>query len=1629
MKRLVSVLPTLVCLDQEIGSGEVEGSLGGAEWTARRLKRLNGTVEKAEGESYFGSCDRDDEGYCKPKDGGGESPIDSGDRGLVKIDKSTLTWDGIKDSAKDHYGKAGATVDGRKVIRKVDNESSIGSSLENYESLPGIREIRMDEFENVRTGTATGRRASADDDDRVAALAEKIKVSNSISALIVVDDGHPDGPYILEGGHRFDALVRLGARSFPAKVVLDLDGIRDHAKTGEMTRRLASKSGGRMKSLRTKAPLNSYRVRLVPPPQLAANLPVEEYSVRATSEEEAQKKAEQQSAHLLRAGYKVESLRRYKSLRNAPRGGNGPYPARKGDRGSSDALGAFPGVRRKEEGTCGVGERADLTGCTPASGPENKLGSPPSGTAGRVRRIQEEAAAIPFTSKVGDCGAGKWCKDKGGDDRFTVKLSSGQEYTVRAMSAGQTFPLKLGNYTIPEIDFTDEEGRFDVTGGGHAFEVFGKVVPSVVSWFQNRKPAAATFSAEEKSRQKLYDRLAATVTASMPDYFAASFDKKGTRYYVIGKRDRKDEILSRLEDRYDTDEPPNVIVRGLGESKLPILIPATVDPLWWTVKGWEIVSGDVVKKGMAEDVAHAASLVTGFTDLADLRRKLSWDRARQDAAIVQAWRERRIALSGYEGRSKLTPEQQAAQLRHGGESLGYAQPRKGMKRKSGGASLSLNERVNVLDDLLGPLNLSKVEAGKRALEELHRAGYDPEMFGAAFQIWSSRQRMRWLDRRRGLSGAIEKAEGGPGCHWVTIGAHNHEGGSPVCITGEGQVKLGPSHLTGHPVNKLPSSPKKKPGERPEGPKDHLTQPKEKPDGGKAKPGKPKRPGGGADAGKPAQPGKPVAEATPGPGDAGAGQVGASPDQPVGAKAPRRVPASKEEVTKRLDRHEAFFRKKANAEPNEKMREKMHEVANWMGMLKQHLHEVGSDEMLKELGEEKAGKGVPVQYEGGWDSMGGFAEAYLNRAGITLTYQQGDKATKDKPLVSSVTSANEEAISRLRKQGRQDFIARDPAWGVDKLKEAQHLPGLEKSEDLGKLLGGEQGAKVERFTPELFDKLDERYGKDGWIVKPYSDEAFSSFGIFFPQYARQLQPNAAAAVWDAGEKVGRHGFTLLRQSQGGGFGKALGQFGKLTLKEPKGDAERWEHPPEIQKKYNAKVLQEAEKVGALMKEGDLSGVTGNRNVGGQEHDVYEDGKTGRFWKLTKGGHFGQSKDLPEYLECAAATNRLWPELQVQFHGITKDPQTGAPRAVTSANKVEGDNPSQEEVHHWFEENGWEPHGDRAESPSGEDLGQWTWRDPKTGTVVDDANAGNFRRTAQGRLVPIDIDVRPGKKLQAQLKDDGPERVVGVKHQGGDEYRYGTGRYDRTLYGDVRDAADNLMRPQQDKKGNVLPSLAENEHGAAIPTGMFMAQPAFPVVGITNEERAQGILFKRGQEGRTHVITRNGKAELVPHTTWLKEEHLPVVFENDDTRAMAQAAVDAINALPEAERQGQVYAPDIVKTKDGYRVVEANPSARGGGSGYLGDSPFVISAVAAHVTGTEPAHVKFIRQLLTKHKKEKALRGIVEKALKSPKIKGANWIVVLEDSQHGGNGEVTKAEDRGQVREVEGDRRRKGTVRRL
>ena len=69
---------------------------------------------------------------------------------------------------------------------------------------------------------------SPQEEKRTKELARQIQENKEINPLIVVKDS--EGHYILEGGHRFDALRELGIDSFPALMVHDLESLADIAK-------------------------------------------------------------------------------------------------------------------------------------------------------------------------------------------------------------------------------------------------------------------------------------------------------------------------------------------------------------------------------------------------------------------------------------------------------------------------------------------------------------------------------------------------------------------------------------------------------------------------------------------------------------------------------------------------------------------------------------------------------------------------------------------------------------------------------------------------------------------------------------------------------------------------------------------------------------------------------------------------------------------------------------------------------------------------------------------------------------------------------------------------------------------------------------------------------------------------------------------------------------------------------------------------------------------------------------------------------------------------------------------------------------------------------------------------------
>jgi hypothetical protein len=147
----------------------------------------------------------------------GMTPQELYDRYSLKVAAQPVGQGGVLNTGSETLRTVtpGDTVDGRVVREGIPNRESIRSSLDNFTVLTGVREVPMSAFDpgyvsEISMDTLDG---------RTRRLAEEIQASGEITPLIVVQDAQ--GMYVLEGGHRFDALIASGAQSLPALVVID----------------------------------------------------------------------------------------------------------------------------------------------------------------------------------------------------------------------------------------------------------------------------------------------------------------------------------------------------------------------------------------------------------------------------------------------------------------------------------------------------------------------------------------------------------------------------------------------------------------------------------------------------------------------------------------------------------------------------------------------------------------------------------------------------------------------------------------------------------------------------------------------------------------------------------------------------------------------------------------------------------------------------------------------------------------------------------------------------------------------------------------------------------------------------------------------------------------------------------------------------------------------------------------------------------------------------------------------------------------------------------------------------------------------------------------------------------------
>lgn len=139
---------------------------------------------------------------------------------MIKLSKLFNVTEAINNQVLDKYNKVEGEINGLSIRNEIPNMSSIESTIDNFYILPGLYEVPLSEFSGL-----TGSHYSVQGTKRIFELAQQILNNKEINPLIVVID--KEGPYILEGATRVEALYKLNIFSFPAKIVLDIDSLSD----------------------------------------------------------------------------------------------------------------------------------------------------------------------------------------------------------------------------------------------------------------------------------------------------------------------------------------------------------------------------------------------------------------------------------------------------------------------------------------------------------------------------------------------------------------------------------------------------------------------------------------------------------------------------------------------------------------------------------------------------------------------------------------------------------------------------------------------------------------------------------------------------------------------------------------------------------------------------------------------------------------------------------------------------------------------------------------------------------------------------------------------------------------------------------------------------------------------------------------------------------------------------------------------------------------------------------------------------------------------------------------------------------------------------------------------------------
>ncbi|HSP42223.1 MAG TPA: NAD-dependent DNA ligase LigA [Luteolibacter sp.] len=152
--------------------------------------------------------------------------------------------------------------------------------------------------------------------------------------------------------------------------------------------------------------------------------------------------------------------------------------------------------------------------------------------------------------------------------------------------------------------------------------------------------------------------------------------------------------------------------------------------------------------------------------------------------------------------------------------------------------------------------------------------------------------------------------------------------------------------------------------------------------------------------------------------------------------------------------------------------------------------------------------------------------------------------------------------------------------------------------------------------------------------------------------------------------------------------------------------------------------------------------GFASLGGQsEHVVFHLNETGRVIKLTIPPGFGAQSGVLAYLANLDVANRLFGD-DIRFHGVLETIK--GPALVTSQPFLVGTQPTAGDVISWFEANGYKS------------IGHNHWKHPETGIEIADAHTGNLIKTADGELIPIDLQILDADDLPSTIHD--PQSII-------------------------------------------------------------------------------------------------------------------------------------------------------------------------------------------------------------------------------------------------------------------------------